>query len=283
MRRVLGDILLEASPQNKEVYYPRAQVYFDWLTDEKNREEGADPDNAEWLLKKGLAHAGQKGTALGSAKDHYTLAQEAFEKASALDPENVEAPLALAMAMRAHKDPDIREPEEINKKADTLLDTMVDAHPSVKSHLARLRYRSTYGNPKGALEDARAAIKLEPDNVTAMIAAAILEFEEGQNVDEARALLRRAIEKQPEKLDAYAVLIELEKRYGRYAAAEEVAREGIRNVAKTDIDPVTELYWTLVNTLIEARESTKAEELIKYMRGRRSSPYPFWPISTAAC
>jgi tetratricopeptide (TPR) repeat protein len=254
VRRALGDILLEAGDANKE-YYAQAQSYFDWLTEEQNTEEGAQPDDPELLLRKGLAHAGQ---------NHFSEARQAFKKVIEIDPGNIKAPIAEAVAMRTHRDP-LHEPEEIAKEADALVDAMVEAHPSVESYLARLRYRSTYDNPKGAYKDARAALQLDPDDVSAIIAAAILEFEQGQNIDEARALLGRAIDKEPTRLDTYVVLIELEKRNGRYDAAEAAARIGIENLANNP-GQVIELYWSLANILIQAGEKQQAKELINYLR-----------------
>ena len=265
VRRALGDILLEAGTVNDE-FFKRAQVYFDWLTNEDNQTEGAEPDNPDFLLKKGMAHGSDK-----SDESHFVTAMAAFDKVLKIEPENVDASLSKAVTMRFHKDPS-RDAEDVAHDADSIVNDMVEAYPSARSYLARLRYRSTYGDYKGALQDARKAVELDPDNPSAMVTAAILEFEQVEDVDKARTLLRKAMTLDPKRIDAYTVLIQIEKRYGRFAAAEAVAREGIQKLVGQEDTQIIELYWTLANTLIDAGARDKAESLISSMKTKGTLP-----------
>ena len=267
VRRAIGEIFIEAGLVNPE-FFREAQTYFDWLTEDVNIEDGADPSNPDWLLKRGMAHGSDK-----SSDEHYKKAIAAFDKVLKIEPDNVDASLSKAVTMRFHADQTPQE-DVVAKDADDIVNEMVEAYPTAKAYLARLRYRSTYGDYKGALQDGRASLALDPENVSAMIITAILEFEQVENIDNARNLLRKAIELDPERIDAYTVLIQIEKRFGRFTAAEAVAREGIKKLGNQENSKAVELYWNLANTLIDSGDRDKAETLIANMRSQGTLGLP---------
>jgi tetratricopeptide (TPR) repeat protein len=171
---------------------------------------GAAPDDAD--LERRLARC-------------YIVAGEAakadasLEKAIGHKPDQVEDYVALADLRRTR----LGQPE----RADAVMEALVEKNDgSFRAHLARWRYRTTYGLGRAGDDLARARA-LAPEEADVLLAAAEAAERRGEP-DEARTLLERALERHPDDGRTYQALAALELRVRRPEAAAAVLGRGLK-------------------------------------------------------
>ena len=141
-----------------------------------------DKDPRAWrLLAWALYGEFQSGALVGRPKGGMSVG-EAFERALALSPKDVQLAATLAGIYRNEDKEELlskekralaaTEREQLEQLADKLVDQMVAANPKApEAFLARYGYRVQYGLP-GAKDDLNSALEHGPDNVAVLLAAA---------------------------------------------------------------------------------------------------------------
>ncbi|MGH7140306.1 MAG: tetratricopeptide repeat protein, partial [Pirellulales bacterium] len=187
-------------------------------------------------------------------------------------------------------------------EADAAMDRLVESNPSsARAWLLRASYRSSRrlswsADPAEsgrtlllAVEDARRAAELAPDDPNVLLLAADLvrrklppgarqtEGAEGADqqvspVDEARGYLEAGLQGHPDDARLYVALANLEFEAGRHEQSLEVARRGLRQIPDQP-----GLSWTLTELLILSKEFDAAEKEVAKLRsgGKATGPVDY--------
>jgi tetratricopeptide (TPR) repeat protein len=218
-------------------------------------------DDGELELQLGECHEtlGRTGKP-DEARKEYLQAQAFYEKAVAHAPHQVDGFVRLARLLRGL----LNEPDQADRVMDARegKDGLIAKNPeSFRAFLERAGYRKQSGLP-GTADDIARARQLAPDEADVIVAAAELAGE-GGNLDEARGLLGRGIERYPQDVRMYQALAELEKRAGRPEQGLAALRQGIEVFPDRP-----ELKWGLADLLIQAGKLDEAGEAIAGLRGK---------------
>ncbi len=202
------------------------------------------PDDPELIEQLAACRAG-----MGEWAEAADWLIEAIEVA----PTRVAAYRMLARLLQTHLD----RPAE----ADEWIESLLEANPGCfRALVVAGQYFREFGTAERAAELAAQAMAVAPEEPGVLLLAADC-ARDVEDYDEARRLIRRAIELAPEALVPYASLAEIEVRAGDREAAITVLQEGIAACG-----PHTDLLWNLANYYVEAGEVDSARNTIERLR-----------------
>ncbi len=194
------------------------------------------------------------------ARKRFTEAVEAYGFAASYAPQQLEAFLRRAELLRDK----LQQPQQ----ADTVMSNMVRANPSsFRAYVERGRYRQRWQQP-GAEEDLDRARVLarenEPQDVDDLLAAAELVYSDN-DLNEARKLLTRALERFPGDRRIYHRLARLELQAGKAEDGVAVLQKGLTVFAGD-----RELRVRLVEALLAAGKSDEATAELDALRKEKA-------------
>jgi tetratricopeptide (TPR) repeat protein len=209
------------------------------------------------MLSVDLPNDGEIQELLGRAYDgrgEYARAASCYQKAIDASPERVEAYLRLA---RLQRDRLGRSGE-----VETTLDKLVKANgQSYQAYLARVQYRLEGTSSTEALAAARRdmdeAVRLASDEPEVLLRAADLAARLLNDFEAGRKHLQRALGLRPHFIPGYEALAQIELAAGRLDEAVAVFRRGLE---KNPDQP--ELSWHLANLLIQRGQLDEVEEML---------------------
>ncbi|HEV3443580.1 MAG TPA: tetratricopeptide repeat protein [Gemmataceae bacterium] len=212
---------------------------------------GASPENAELEEWCGLCELADK---------HYSEAIDYFTRAIRHGPERIDSYVQLAGIQHS-----LRKTEQANE----ILDHMVAANVrSFQAYLARGKYRRETGSLAASAEDMSRALALAPQNADVLRANGDIAMAQDR-LDEARRLLRQAIEASPHDARGYVALALVEQQAGKEKEAESVLRRGLKGVPETDQDGI---LFVLVDLLIQRNELRETKSYLAGLRRGRTDP-----------
>lgn len=203
------------------------------------------------------------------AEGRYREARLWHEKAIRHAPLQMEGYVRLAYLLRRYPT-EVKGAEEklaeLPARADHFMKTLTEANgKDHRAYLHRARYQLEFHSISEAEEDTARARGLAPDDADVLTLAAELKQVRGEH-DEARRLLRHALELHPENGSLYRSLARLELLAGRRAEAIARLRQGLEALPGH-----AELVWYLADVLLQSGETQEAANQIAQLR---SAEYP---------
>ncbi len=250
-RRLLVRLALEAG--DRETAHEHLKILCD---------AGADDAEAEELRGR-----------LEEAQGQFAAAADWYRRAAGHAPAAVEARARLADVLRRHPAPG--EEDAQAREADRVIDEMVKANEGdAKAHVARWRYRASYGDLKkdaAALRDAAADVararELAPDDSDVTVCVAQLDQLEGRTA-ESRAALKAGLEQHPQDVGLYRAAAALEMGAGERKLAADALRLAVKKLPPA---ARAEFLWSLTHLLIEGGDEDRAEAATLIAQMRRSA------------
>lgn len=247
-RRKLTQLLLLMRP-------PRYSDAREHIENHLLRENPKDAELLEWL---GACQAG-----LGDEK----RAEATFAKAVEADPKRLTPYVQLAVLLRRSLRRD--------KDADQWIEKMVEANgESAQAQVMAGEYLRDIGRADEAMGHAMKALELEADNVGALTLAAQLAAARGAALSEqeqheeaagqfeiARQYVQKGIDRHPEQLTFYLILVDVETRLGKPDEALRLLED-----ARKKVGDHPQLLWSLGNLLIARGKIDEANKVIAKMR-----------------
>src|SRR5262245_1476478 len=158
----------------------------------------SSPGDPKWEYLLGLC---------AEAAHEDAAAVEWYDKARQHAPTQLDSSARLAGLLRRR----LEQPE----RADQVMDEMIAANDkSFQAYLTRANYRRKFGSFEGWQEDVTQAQKLAPDETNVLIAAAEL-AQVRNDLDQARTLLKKALEREPKRPGLYSALSGVELQAGQ--------------------------------------------------------------------
>ncbi len=183
-----------------------------------------------------------------------------YEKARATDSTLIDVYPRLALLLRLKlKQPDADRADAVMDARETRNGLIARNPKSGKAYLTRARYRRAF-KLDGSKEDIAEALKLDPDDVDILLAAAEVAREGGDRSEE-RRLLERGLEKHSDVSEFYRTLASLEAREGKVDDAIKMLTQGAEALPK-DIY----IRWTLADVLIQSGLYEEASAEIQKLR-----------------
>jgi tetratricopeptide (TPR) repeat protein len=188
-----------------------------------------------------------------AATSKFKLAEENFQKAINLSPNQIEVYPLLAAVLRYRF--------SRNKEADQLMERLVRTNPeSVRAHILRGSYLKDTNAPDEALKEAKKSLELAPDNRDSLWLAAQCYLAK-QQFGLARECTTRGIELYPDNVGLFLTMAEIEMRAGKREKAIEAIDQGLK---VTERNP--QLLWAKANLLIDLNQLKEAKQVIEDMR-----------------
>jgi tetratricopeptide (TPR) repeat protein len=146
--------------------------------------------------------------------------------------------------------------------SENLLNKMVEANQrSFRAYLARAQFRQEPGCSDDTLtaakKDVMEALRLAPDEVETLLAAADVTQKQAGALAEARIYLQRLVDLHPKDSLSYVALAGLESREADFDEAIKNLRRGLKELPEQ-----SDLLWNLANLLIQKGELREARELL---------------------
>jgi cellulose synthase operon protein C len=205
---------------------------------------------------------GELEAAVGRCKEanrEYAGAAEWFDRAARDRPGDVDSHARLADVLRRRLD----RPGE----ADEVMDRLVAANAdSFEAHLVRGRYRKEFASLEAAAEDVEHSRGLAPDEAAVLLASAELNRLRGR-LAEARANLRRGLERHPREEAFYRELAALEDQAGRRHEAVACLRRGLEALPERPA-----LLFSLAQLLVEVNDPEEAAAVITRLERAGGGP-----------
>jgi tetratricopeptide (TPR) repeat protein len=216
------------------------------------------------ILTKYLPNDGELEELHGRCEEANGQAEQAaewFTKAIGHCPTEIDSYVRLARLLRGP----LHQPQQ----ADQVMENLVAANTqSFRAYLARGRYRQEFGSLAEAATDVAQARTLAPYDAEVLLTAALI-AQAQHHPDDARSLLRQALETHPQDAQLYMALASVEQEAGRGTEALANVRQGLQEVTESDQAPLLAL---LTDLLIQQGELTEAADVIERLRRAGASP-----------
>jgi len=183
-------------------------------------------------------------------------AMEALIKAVEGLPGDVRLVTVCSNALRRYPTAVRLEDKDAATYADYLIDQLVEINPdNVDALLARYQYRVQFKLPVNG-QDLEAALKISPDHVVANLLSAEVRVKNGES-QQAKTLLRHAIETNPYDPRPYVLLAGILKQAGNNREAVDLLQKGYQEIGES-----LELGLVLVDHLIPANDLQEAARVL---------------------
>ncbi len=260
--------ILRANPTQNSIRRDQVDVIFRlgrWRDARVHLETLLEADPTDGALHMLLAIASEAQREFRSAEREYELAIEhGFPSVRVLEQEltAVDAYAKLARILR----------EESGKprEADQMYRDLVRAHPeSSAAYLRRALYRRQYGLIQDAVEDARHAMELAPDDLDACLVAAELALAAKSPEEELKSLhdrLESLVDSHPDDARVYHMLAVFARRQGETDQAINTLEEGIEQSGED-----SSLIALLISDLLDQGDIKGAREQLERLQSQEGS------------
>lgn len=225
----------------------------------------------------------------------FTDAMKAYEAALEHDPDLLDTYVRLAWLSHTRLDR--------TERAKKLLDELVARLPkSPAAWLARGRFRGEFGSLEEAQQDVERAMKLAPDEVETLLAAARLSYDRAvaargtgrdaraqQIIADSRQLLQQGIEKHPDHIELRLQRVQLEAHFGSPEEAQrqidkllELSPRDVRaQIMLADVK-LEQGQFESAKTAIDKLPRTPGSDALRlFLEGRMLMSQAKWPLAVA--